>query len=153
VTVTKKKLALITATSPSEKLLIEKRIYDALKPLFKKDIKPEDIGLIWDFLDNVRVYEDGEITHFNLTATGDVDTPASGKALRVLGWFYYCTADITTELRFKTSGKVIAGLPVKGAVGMNLVGRKPPQGSANEIVEMYLSGAGTVKGWVCTVEV
>jgi hypothetical protein len=95
----------------------------------------------------------GSIQHFSATATADVKTPASGKALRILSFFYYCTADITTELRFKTSGNVIAGLPAKGAVGMNLVGRRPPTGATDETVEIYLSGTGTVKGWICYEEV
>lgn len=101
----------------------------------------------------VTVYGSGYIQHFSTTATADVKTPSSGKALRILAFFYYCTADITTELRFKTSGNVIGGLPAKGACGMNLVGRKGPQGSADEVVEIYLSGAGTVKGWICYEEV
>lgn len=95
----------------------------------------------------------GTIQHFSATATADVKTPSTGKALKILAFFYYCTADITTELRFKTSTNVIGGLPQKGAVGMNLIGRKPPQGSTNEVVEIYLSGAGTVKGWICWEEV
>jgi len=95
----------------------------------------------------------GTIQHFSATATADVKIPTTGKALRILAFFYYCTADITTELRFKTSTKVIGGLPAKGAVGMNLVGRKPPQGSGDERVEIYLSAAGTVKGWICYEEV
>jgi len=95
----------------------------------------------------------GTILHFSKTATGDVRTPDSGKAQRILAFFYFCTADITTELRFKTSGNVIAGLPAKGAVGMNLIARKAPQGATNEIVEIYLSGAGTVKGWICYEDV
>jgi len=41
-----------------EKLGIEKEVYEALKPLFKDGIKIEDISLIWDVLDNVRIYED-----------------------------------------------------------------------------------------------
>lgn len=52
---TKKKI-LITDTTTMEKILIEKRIYDALKPFFKTDIKPEDIGLIWDIFDNAKIY-------------------------------------------------------------------------------------------------
>jgi hypothetical protein len=73
--------------------------------------------------------------------------------LAILGFFYYSNADITTELRFKTSGKLIAGLSVEGAVGMNLVGMKPPTGEVDEVVEIYLSGSGTVKGWICFEEV
>ncbi|MBW2559509.1 MAG: hypothetical protein JRE40_01505 [Deltaproteobacteria bacterium] len=95
----------------------------------------------------------GSIQHFSASATSDVKTPSSGKALQILGFFYYCDADITTELRFKSSGNLIAGLPFKGAVAMNLVGVKPLQGSVDEAVEIYLSGSGNVKGWICYKEV
>jgi len=95
----------------------------------------------------------GSIQHFSVSATSDVKTPSSGKALQILAFFYYCDADITTELRFKTSGNVIGGLPFKGAVAMNLVGAKPPQGAADEAVEIYLSGSGNVKGWINYLEV
>jgi len=95
----------------------------------------------------------GTIQHFSKTATGDVQAPSSGKALRILAFFFYSTADITVELRFKTSGNVIGALSAKGPCGMNLVGRKPPTGASDEAVEIYLSGAGTVKGWICYEEV
>ena len=101
----------------------------------------------------VEIKAEGTVLHFSKTATGDVKTPATGKKLRILAFFYYCDADVTTELRFKTSGDVIGGLPAKGPVGMNLVGRKAPEGAADEAVEIYLSGAGTVKGWICYEEV
>jgi len=104
-------------------------------------------------LQNVNVQPQGSIQHFSASSTSDVKTPSSGKALQILAFFYYCDADITTELRFKSSGNVIAGLPFKGAVAMNLVGVKPPQGSTNEAVEIYLSGSGNVKGWICYKEV
>jgi len=89
--------------------------------------------------DVVTIASLGTILHFSVTATNDIRSPASGKAQRVLAFFYYSSADITTELRFKTSGNVIAGLPAKGAV--------------DEIVEIYLSAAGTVKGWICYEDV
>jgi len=104
-------------------------------------------------LQNVNVQPQGSIQHFSVSSTSDVKTPSSGKALQILAFFYYCDADITTELRFKSSGNVIAGLPFKGAVAMNLIGVKPPQGAANEAVEIYLSGSGNVKGWICYKEV
>ena len=97
--------------------------------------------------------EDGTVVHINKTATGDLITPTSGKAIKILGFFFYSTADITVELRFKTSGSVIGGLTTKGVCGMNLIGMKKPQGSTNEIVEVYLSNTGTVKGWVSYSEV
>ena len=104
-------------------------------------------------LQNVNVQPQGSIQPFSASSTSDVKTPSSGKALQILAFFYYCDADITTELRFKNSGNVIAGLPFKGAVGMNLVGVKPPQGATDEAVEIYLSGSGNVKGWICYKEV
>jgi len=104
-------------------------------------------------LQNVNVQPQGSIQPFSASSTSDVKTPSSGKALQILGFFYYCDADITTELRFKNSGNVIAGLPFKGAVAMNLVGVKPLQGAADEAVEIYLSGSGNVKGWICYKEV
>lgn len=104
-------------------------------------------------LQNVNVQAQGSIQHFSATSTGAVKTPATGKALQILAFFYYCDADIVTELRFATSGNVIGGLPFKGAVGMNLIGVKPPQGSVDEAVQIYLSGAGNVKGWICYKEV
>jgi len=95
----------------------------------------------------------GSIQHFSVSATSDVKAPSSGKSLQILAFFYYCDADITTELRFKNSGNVIGGLPFKGAVAMNLVGVEPPQGNVNEAVEIYLSGSANVKGWICYQEV
>jgi hypothetical protein len=97
--------------------------------------------------------EDGTVLHISKTVTGDLITPASGKAIKILGFFFYSTADITVELRFKTSTYVIGGLTTKGVCGMNLISMKKPQGSADELVEVYLSGAGTVKGWVVYIEV
>ena len=104
-------------------------------------------------LQNVNVQPQGSIQPFSTSSTSDVKTPSSGKALQILAFFYYCDADITTELRFKSSGNLIGGLPFKGAVAMNLVGCKPPEGNVNEAVEIYLSGAGNVKGWICYKEV
>lgn len=102
---------------------------------------------------DVGIQPQGDIQPFSVSTTSNVKTPSSGKALQILAFFYYCDTDITTELRFKNSGNIIAGLPFKGAVAMNLVGVKPPQGSVDEPVEIYLSGTGNVKGWVCYKEV
>jgi len=144
------------------------RRHEAFKAIWEKlnEIKSNTDNL-WDQLEDIKVgtnnldvllstravNEEGTIQHFSKTATGDVKAPASGKALRVLGWFYCCTADVITELRFKNSGNVIGALPTKGAVAMNLIGQKKPQGSADEPVEIYLSGTGTVKGWINYAEV
>jgi len=99
----------------------------------------------------------GTIHHFSVSASGagsaTIYTPASGKAVQILGWSFYCDADVTCELRFASTGNVIAGLPVKGAHAANLVGLKPPQGAVNESVGIYVSGAANVKGWICVKEV
>jgi len=104
-------------------------------------------------IDPREILENGSATHFSKTATSDVITPTSGKAVKIKGFFYTCNADITTELRFKNSGNLVGGLPVKGSCGMNLIAMKKPQGAINEILEIYLSGTGTVKGWVSYEEV
>ena len=96
--------------------------------------------------------EIGTVTHISETSTADVVTCETGHTLKVHGFFFYSSADITVELRFKGSGNVIGGLTVKGAVGMNLVGKKCPEGANAEDIEIYLSGAGTVKGWINTEE-
>lgn len=100
---------------------------------------------------------EGAVTHFSvaLTAAGatTIYTPSAGKAARVLGWSFYSNADVVVELRFGTSGNVIAGLPAKGAHAMNLIGLTAPQGAVNETIVIYGSGAVNVKGWICVMEV
>jgi hypothetical protein len=96
--------------------------------------------------------EEGDVSHFSKTATANLLTPTAGKKIKVLGAFYYCQDDIVTELRFKTSGNVVLALPTLGSVGMELK-RTEILGAVNEVLEIYLSGAGTVKGWYCTSEV
>jgi len=55
------------------------------------------------------VKREGSIIHFSVSATASgattIYTPASGKAVQVLGWSFYCDADVVCELRFTTSGK------------------------------------------------
>jgi len=98
------------------------------------------------------VYRRGTVAHVSVAASGAGSTtvlsPASGKAARVLGWSLMCDADVTCLLRFTTSGHVIAALPFKGAHAMNLVGLTCPQGAADEAVEVYVSGAANVKGFI-----
>jgi len=105
----------------------------------------------------VLVNRQGVVTHFNvsLTAAGTstVYTPSAGKKAKVTAWSLYSNADVVVELRFATSGKVIAGLPFKGSVAMNNLGNESPTGDTDEKVEIYGSGAVTVKGWICVVEV
>jgi len=91
--------------------------------------------------------EKGTVMHFSKAATSDLVTPAAGKKVKVWSAFYSCQDDIVTELRFKTSGNVVLALPTLGSVGMELK-RTEILGAANEVLEIYLSGAGTVKGWI-----
>jgi len=77
----------------------------------------------------------------------DVHVPASTEKSQVLGWFLDVLADIEAELRFPTSG-FIGGLPSKGVAGMNLINLKGPTGTSGEAIELWASGAGTVKGWI-----
>jgi len=73
--------------------------------------------------------------------------------MQLKGWSFYCDADVICELRFSTSGNVIAALPAKGAHAMNLIGLNGPQGDIGEEIEIYVSGAANVKGWICVKEV
>jgi len=91
--------------------------------------------------------EKGTVIPFNQTATADLYTPATGKRVKVWSGFYYCPNDIITELKFKNSGKVILGLPTLGSVGMELK-RTEMLGAIDDVLQIYLGGAGTVKGWV-----
>lgn len=100
----------------------------------------------------VTMPEEGKITHFAETATADVLTVGDSKKLKVLGWSFTSYADVNVELRFKTSGNFIAGIPGKGINSMAKSSINRPEGDANEAVEIYLSGAGNVKGWICTKE-
>jgi len=43
-------------TSLFDKLILEKRIYDILKPLLKTDIQMEDLAVLWDIFDNTKIY-------------------------------------------------------------------------------------------------
>lgn len=105
----------------------------------------------------VAVSRQGSITSVSvsLTAAGTstVYTPTTGKAAKVIGFYIYCDADVIWEMRFTTSGKVIAGLPFKGAVAMNGVGMEMPTGSADETIQVYAGGAANIKGWINVVEV
>jgi len=108
-------------------------------------------------LKNVNVQRAGSILHFSKSFTSagsaDVIVPGTGKAIRVLAWNFYVDADVTCELRFKNSGNVIAALPAKGATAMNLIGCTAPTGDTEEPVEIYVSDAANVKGWICAEEV
>jgi len=77
----------------------------------------------------------------------DIHVPASTEKSQILGWFLDVLADIEAELRFPTSG-FIGGVPSRGVAGMNLVSLNGPVGTSGEAIELWASGAGTVKGWV-----
>jgi len=103
------------------------------------------------------INREGVYTSFSVSATGSgsttIYTPSSGKKAKVIAWNFYCDSDVVCELRFSTSGNVIAGLPAKGATAMNLVGCTAPTGDTDETVEIYVSDAANVKGWICVTEV
>jgi len=103
------------------------------------------------------ISREGSITHFNVSASAagstTIYTPSSGKKAKVLAWNLYCDADVICELRFSTSGNVIAGLPSKGATAMNLIGCTAPTGDTDETIEIYVSDAANIKGWICVQEV
>ena len=103
------------------------------------------------------ISREGSITHFNVSASAagstTVYTPSSGKKAKVLAWNFYVDADVICELRFSNSGNVIAGLSSKGATAMNLIGCNAPTGDTDETIEIYVSDAANVKGWINIVEV
>lgn len=101
----------------------------------------------------VSMPEEGTITYFSKPATGDVKSPSEGKKLKILGWNFTSYADVNVELRYKTSGNLIAGIPGKGINAMAKSSLNRPLGDADEAVEIYLSATGNVKGWICTKEV
>ncbi|MEM2567770.1 MAG: hypothetical protein QXH20_04770, partial [Candidatus Bathyarchaeia archaeon] len=105
----------------------------------------------------VDVFRQGSITYFNLsfTAAGaqTIYTPSTGKKAQVIGFCMENTADVEALLRFATSQNIIAPLPTKGVVAMNLIGLKEHEGAVNEAIEIYASGATSVRGWICVVEV
>lgn len=90
--------------------------------------------------------EQGTRATFNIAATTDLVSPALGEHVTVHSAFYYCTTDIITELRFKATGNVVLGLPTLGAIGMRHMHKQT--GGDTEKVELYMSGAGNVKGWI-----
>jgi len=73
--------------------------------------------------------------------------------MKILSFFYYCPDNIVTEMRWATSGNLVAGLPTRGVALMNNLHRAPPTGDTDEALEMYLSASGTVKGWIAYMDV
>ena len=105
----------------------------------------------------VDVARQGSITYFNLsfTAAGaqTIYTPSEGKKAQIIGFCIENTADVEALLRFATSQNIVAPLPTKGVVAMNLIGLREHEGAVNEAVEVYASDATSVKGWICVKEV
>jgi len=88
----------------------------------------------------------------DLTATGIIYTPSSGKKIRIKAFAWSSNADIVTALRFGAGGDVLFAIQAKGVIGMNLIGCNV-EGAVDEALYGYLSGAGTMKGTVLIEEV
>jgi len=129
---------------------------------------PEIISISSGIIDTVKVMSsgivevsklprEGSITHFSLSFTGSgvqtVYTPSSNKKASVIGFLMSSYGDAQTELKFGTSGNIIAALPTKGTVAMNLLGLNSPTGNANETVVVSVTTGVTVKGWINVVEI
>jgi hypothetical protein len=88
----------------------------------------------------------------DLTATGIIYTPASGKKIRLLAFIWSSNADIITALRFGITGDLLFAIQAKGVIGMNLIGCNI-EGAVDEALYGYLSGTGTIKGAVLIEEI
>lgn len=88
----------------------------------------------------------------DLTTTGVIHTPTSGKKIRIKGFTWSSNADVVTALRFGTSGDLLFAIQAKGVIGMNLIGANI-EGGVDEALYGYLSGTGTMKGTVLIEEV
>jgi len=88
----------------------------------------------------------------DLTATGVIYSPASGKKIRLLAFVWSSNADVVTALRFGTTGDLLFAIQAKGVVGMNLFGCSI-EGAVDQALYGYLSGTGTMKGSVIIEEI
>jgi len=88
----------------------------------------------------------------DLTATGIIHTPASGKKIRLKAFVWSSNADVVTALRFGIGGDLLFAIQAKGLIGMNLIGCRV-EGAVDEALYGYLSGTGTLKGTVLIEEV
>jgi len=102
---------------------------------------------LWEVFDKTVIQK-----KIDLTATGVIHTPASGKKIRLKAFVWSSNADIVTALRFGTSGDLLFTIQAKGVVGMNLIGCNI-EGAVNEALYGYLSGTGVVKGTVLIEEI
>jgi hypothetical protein len=109
---------------------------------------------IWEKLQDIlnRLAKVGTQYKIDLTATGIIRTPASGKKIRLLAFAWSSNADIVTALRFGTTGDLLFTIQAKGVIGMNLIGSYI-EGAADEALYGYLSGTGTMKGTVLLEEI
>jgi hypothetical protein len=119
-------------------------------------INSEETG--FEYVDPiVTIVREGTIVFINLSFSGEgfqvVYTPQTGGKIAVLAYNLYTNQDVLVEIRFEDSGNVIAGLPFRGAIAMNLIGLTPPIGGINEAIGIYSSGAVDVKGWISILEV
>lgn len=108
----------------------------------------DKIGAITEISSIAAFGEVGTWLPFSKTVTGDVLTPTTGYRLKILSGHYICRDDIYTELRFKTSGNLVLGLPTLGSIGMNPLSQTKPLGATNELLELYMSATGYAKGWI-----
>lgn len=88
----------------------------------------------------------------DLTATGVIHTPSTGKKIRIKAFTWSSNADVVTALRFGTTGDLLFAIQAKGVIGMNLVGCNI-EGGVDEVLYGYLSGTGTMKGTVLIEEI
>jgi len=109
---------------------------------------------IWDKLQEIlqRLSKVGTQKKIDLTATGVIYSPASGKKIRLLAFAWSSNADVVTALRFGAAGDLLFAIQAKGVIGMNLVGCNI-EGAVDEALYGYLSGTGTMKGTVLLDEI
>jgi len=109
---------------------------------------------IWDKLQEIlqRLSKLGTQKKIDLTATGVIHSPASGKKIRLLAFVWSSNADVVTALRFGTTGDLLFAIQAKGVVGMNLLGANI-EGAVDQALYGYLSGTGTMKGSVIIEEI
>ncbi|MFQ6043257.1 MAG: hypothetical protein ACE5PV_20590 [Candidatus Poribacteria bacterium] len=138
---------LLTSTYGSKGQIIQQRAstYDLLVQLRHQgtEIDPRKITDVTKIVTQKKI---------DLTATGVIHAPASGKKIRLKGFAWSSNADIITALRFGTTGDLLFPIQAKGVIGMNLVGCNV-EGAVDEALYGYLSGSGTMKGTVLIEEI
>jgi hypothetical protein len=107
---------------------------------------------IEDLITIADITKTAQAKKIDLTATGIIHTPATGKKIRLKAFAWSSNADIVTALQFGTTGDLLFAIQQKGIIGMNLIGCNV-EGAVNEALYGYLSGTGTMKGTVLIEEV